>query len=45
VVRARLRAYREAGVGTVSVALAPGLPAGTIVQQLRLVAELAEQAA
>jgi F420-dependent oxidoreductase-like protein len=44
-VRARLRAYREAGVGTVSVALAPGLPAETIVQQLRLVAELAEQAA
>jgi F420-dependent oxidoreductase-like protein len=45
VVRARLRAYREAGVGTVSVALAPGLVPEAIAQQLRLVAELAEQAA
>jgi F420-dependent oxidoreductase-like protein len=42
VVRDRLRAYRDAGVGTVSVALPPGLPEEAITQQLRLVAELAE---
>jgi F420-dependent oxidoreductase-like protein len=43
-VRDRLRAYREAGVGTVSVALPPGLSQAAIAEQLRLVAELAEQA-
>jgi F420-dependent oxidoreductase-like protein len=42
VVRERLRAYRDAGVGTISVALAPGLPEEAIVAQLRLVAEAAE---
>src|SRR5215212_536243 len=42
-VRDRLRAYRDAGVGTVAITPAPGTPADAIVEQLRLVAELAEQ--
>jgi alkanesulfonate monooxygenase SsuD/methylene tetrahydromethanopterin reductase-like flavin-dependent oxidoreductase (luciferase family) len=42
VLRERLRAYRDAGVGTLSVALMPGLPDEAVTQQLRLVAEAAE---
>jgi F420-dependent oxidoreductase-like protein len=45
VVRDRLRAYRAAGVGALAVAPAPGLPEEATLAQLRLVAELAEQAA
>jgi F420-dependent oxidoreductase-like protein len=43
-VRDRLRAYRDAGVGTVSVAPVPGLTEEEVVEQLRLVAQIAEQA-
>jgi F420-dependent oxidoreductase-like protein len=42
IVRERLRAYRDAGVGTISVALVPGMTDDAVVQQLRLVAEAAD---
>jgi F420-dependent oxidoreductase-like protein len=45
VVRDRLRAYRAAGVGAIAVATVPGLSDKAVAEQLRLVAELAEQAA
>jgi hypothetical protein len=45
VVRDRLRAYRAAGVGAIAVSPAPGLPEEAALEQLRLVADLAEQAA
>jgi F420-dependent oxidoreductase-like protein len=41
-IRDRLRAYRDAGVGTLCVAPVPG-PPEQLVEQLRLVARIAEQ--